>query len=187
MIDRFVVFDVETPNHENNRMSSIGVSVVDDLEIVYEKYFLINPLTYFDIFNMELTGITPEMVCDKPAIYEIWDELSELFSGRTLVAHNAPFDMSVLAKCINDYKLPFPRYADYICTCRMGRKCYPQFPNHKLDTLCRYLDIHLSHHNALSDSHACAELLIDYIGCGMDTEAFVKSYDILGCCTLKKR
>lgn len=29
MIDRYIAFDVETPNYQNNRMSAIGVSVVE--------------------------------------------------------------------------------------------------------------------------------------------------------------
>ena len=37
---RFVVFDVETPNSANNRMSAIGVSVVEGMEIVHEFVLL---------------------------------------------------------------------------------------------------------------------------------------------------
>lgn len=35
---RFVVFDVETPNSLNDRMSAIGVSVLEGGEIVREIY-----------------------------------------------------------------------------------------------------------------------------------------------------
>ncbi len=31
---RYIVFDVETPNRYNNRMSAIGISVVEDGHIV---------------------------------------------------------------------------------------------------------------------------------------------------------
>ena len=33
-MNRFVLFDVETPNHNNNRMSAIGITVVEDNHIV---------------------------------------------------------------------------------------------------------------------------------------------------------
>ena len=36
MTDRYIAFDVETPNYQNNRMSAIGVSVVEGGEIVDE-------------------------------------------------------------------------------------------------------------------------------------------------------
>jgi len=95
-----------------------------------------------------------------------------------LVAHNAVFDMKVLSSCINDYEIDTQNRRKYLCTVQMGRKCYPQLPNHKLDTLCSYLDIELDHHKADSDSRACAELLLNYIKNGLDINSFIKTYDI---------
>lgn len=187
MIERYVAFDVETPNHENSRICAIGITVIDDGVITKELYYTVNPGTYFDMFNISLTGITPEKVARSPGFAEIWASVGELFSTGILVAHNAPFDMSVLAKCLRDYRLPHPRVLDYICTCRMARKCYPDFPNHKLDTLCHYLDISLLHHNAASDSNACASILLDCISRGADPQKFIKSYDVLECKTLTSR
>ena len=45
---RFVAFDVETPNHFNNRMSAIGIAVIEDGEIVYSFHSLVNPEADFD-------------------------------------------------------------------------------------------------------------------------------------------
>ncbi|MBR5528057.1 MAG: 3'-5' exonuclease [Clostridia bacterium] len=185
MTERFIVFDVETPNHENSRMCSIGITVIDDGEICDDIYYTVNPGTYFDTFNMMLTGITPETVCHSCGFEALWNEIGNLFSTGTLVAHNAPFDMSVLSKCIRDYGLPHPRCFEYVCTCRMARKCFPQLQNHKLDTLCGYLGIDLSHHNAASDSRACAELFLHMTNAGISPYDFCKSYDVLNCCTLK--
>ena len=56
---RYIVFDVETPNGRNHRMSAIGVCEVEDGEITRKFYSLVNPETHFERFNMELTGITP--------------------------------------------------------------------------------------------------------------------------------
>ena len=60
MTDRFIVFDTETPNHRNDRMSAIGITVVEHGQITEEFYSLVNPETEFDWFNIRLTGITPE-------------------------------------------------------------------------------------------------------------------------------
>ena len=41
-MSRYVVFDVEIPNHLNNRMSAIGISVVEDGKITEEYYTMVN-------------------------------------------------------------------------------------------------------------------------------------------------
>ena len=70
---RFVVFDVETPNSLNDRMSAIGVSVLEGGEIVREIYTLVNPETWFARFNVALTGISPADVADSPTFGELWE------------------------------------------------------------------------------------------------------------------
>ena len=45
MTDRFIVFDTETPNHRNDRMSAIGITVVEHGQITEEFYSLVNPET----------------------------------------------------------------------------------------------------------------------------------------------
>ena len=125
-MERYIVFDVETPNSHNDRMSSLGVVVVEGQNVIQEYYTLINPETHFDPFNISLTGISPADVRDKPTFAEAWAELAPIFSSGVLIAHNAPFDMSVLAKCLNAYHIDWQPYAYYACTCQMGRKCFPQ-------------------------------------------------------------
>ena len=73
----------------------------------------------------------------------------------------------------------------YLCTCQMGRRCYPALPNHKLDTLCGHVGIQLNHHQADSDSHACALLLLDYLEHGMDAEPFLRTYDLINIRTVQ--
>ena len=65
-MSRFVVFDVETPNRYNNRMSAIGIDVIEDGVIVDEYYSLVNPEQPFDYFNTRLTGISAETVAGAP-------------------------------------------------------------------------------------------------------------------------
>ena len=178
MRDRYIAFDVETPNYANDRMSAIGVAVIENGEIADEFYTLVNPEARFDRFNIELTGITPELAADAPAFPELWTELGPLMDSGLLVAHNAPFDMSVLAKCLRDYGIRWRPCVEYACTCQMGRRLLPQLPNHKLNTLCEYLEIDLDHHHAGSDSRACGDILLHYLRSGAEVERFVRSYDM---------
>ena len=180
---RYVVFDVETPNARNNRMSAIGIAVVEDGKLVKELSTLVNPETYFHPFNVQLTGITPAMAEEAPTFSELWPVLEPIFDSGLLVAHNAPFDMGVLAKCLRAYCVDWRDTAPYACTVRMGRRCYPKLPNHRLSTLCKYLSIPLEHHQAGSDSRACAQLLVNYIDRGLDVREFQREFDFRQMCT----
>ena len=175
---RYIAIDVETPNGANNRMSAIGVTVVEDGRIVQEIATLVNPETYFHRFNIQLTGIMPEAAEKAPAFYELWPALEPIFSSGLLIAHNATFDMGVLAKCLAAYGIEWKDSADYACTVQMGRKCFPELSNHKLNTLCDYLGIPLEHHQAGSDSRACALLLMQYQEHGLEVERFRRRYDL---------
>lgn len=183
MTGRYIAFDVETPNSANNRMSAIGVTVVERGEVVEQYDYLVNPETGFASFNVALTGITPEMVADKPAFPQLWRELEPLFSSGLLVAHNAPFDMSVLAKCLRDYGIRWQPSVPYACTCQMSRRLLPQLPNHRLNTLCDFLGLELDHHRAGSDSLACGEILLHHLRSGANMGPFIRTYDLIRICT----
>lgn len=179
MTGRYIACDVETPNYANNRISAIGVTVVERGEVVEQHDWLVNPEAQFAPFNVALTGITPEMVADKLTFPQLWQELEPLFNSGLLVAHNAPFDLSVLAKCLRDYGIVWRPSVHYACTCQMSRCLLPQLPNHKLNTLCDYLGLELDHHRAGSDSLACGEILLHHLRSGADMRPFIRTYDLL--------
>ena len=183
--DRFVVFDVETPNAANDRMSAVGITVVEDGGIVRQWDTLVNPECRFDAFNIRLTGITPAAAAEAPSFPDLWPIIEPVMSTGILAAHNAAFDMRVLGQCLRAYRISWRPWADYVCTCQMGRSCYPRLQNHKLNTLCDYLGIPLDHHRAGSDSTACAQLLLDYLRQGADLQRFLRRYDFSRLCTLR--
>lgn len=176
--NRYIAFDVETPNYANDRISAIGITVIEDSRVIDDFYSLVNPEVHFDPFNIHLTGITPKMVANQPIFPQLWEKIRPIMSSGLLIAHNAPFDMGVLAQCLNDYRIEWQPFTYYACTCVMGRACYPGLENHKLNTLCDHLNLDLDHHNAGSDSRACAELLLDYIRHGLQPDRFLRRYDL---------
>ncbi|MBP5154589.1 MAG: 3'-5' exonuclease [Lachnospiraceae bacterium] len=182
--ERIVAFDVETPNARNDRMSAIGIAVIENGTVTDRFFSLVDPETHFDRFNIELTGITPEAVQDAPTFSQLWPRIGPLLQSGLLAAHNAPFDMKVLSLCLQTYQVKVPRYARYVCTVQMGRRCYPQLPDRRLNTLCAHTGIALDHHQADSDSLACAGLLLDYAKHGLAWEPFVRIYDLQAMCTL---
>lgn len=184
-MERYVAFDVETPNCRNDRMSALGVAVVEAGEIVQQFDTVINPECVFDPFNIALTGITPAMTMQAPTFPQVWCAVEHIFSRGILVAHNAPFDMSVLSRCLRDYGIEWRDQTEYLCTCRTGRSLLPDLKNHKLDTLCGRFGIELDHHRAGSDASACAGLLLEYERMGADLRRFQRTYDLVHGCTLK--
>ena len=178
-MSRFVVFDVETPNRYNNRMSAIGIDVIEDGVIVNEYYSLVDPEQPFDYFNTRLTGIDEETVVGAPTFPELWIEIEPLMSSGLLVAHNAVFDMNVLKNCLRDYNIIWKPYVRYTCTVQLGRRLYPNV-SHKLNDVCDRYGICLNHHQANSDSRACAEILLRYLQSGADVRQYIRT------CSLNK-
>ena len=160
---RFIVFDTETPNRRCDRMCSVGVCLVEEGRILGQAYALVDPEEPFEAFHVRLHGIGPRTVAGQPNFAALWKRLEPLFSSGVLVAHNAPFDMAVLARCLRDV------------------------PDHKLHTLCRRLDIPLDHHNAASDSLACARLLLYCLEQGVDLGRYLRQYDMERIATLRRR
>lgn len=156
-------------------MSAIGISVVEDGAIVQNYFSYVNPEQPFDRFNTQLTGIDAYTVANAPAFPQLWEEIEPLFSSGILVAHNAPFDLGVLKKCLYDYSIGWKPTVLYCCTVQMGRRLLPGI-SCKLNCLCDYYGICLDHHKADSDSRAAAELLLRYLEVGADLKSFVRTY-----------
>lgn len=172
---RFIAFDVETPNRYNNRMSAIGISVIEDGDIVDGWYSLIDPETHFDYFNIRLTGIDEQAVYGAPTFPQAWEQIEPILSSGLFVAHNAVFDLGVLKKCLADYGISWKPSVPYLCTVQMGRRLLPGM-KHNLNCMCDYYGISLDHHKADSDSKACAEILLRYIQSGCMINDHIKEY-----------
>lgn len=100
----FVAFDFETANAKRNSACSLALTVVQNNQIVDELYSLINPKTNFDYRNIAIHGIKPQMVADSPDFSELWPHIESFFTPESLVvAHNAPFDCSVLTHTLEKY------------------------------------------------------------------------------------
>ena len=176
-MNRYIAFDVETPNRYNNRMSAIGIAVVEDGRIADTFFSLVDPEQPFDWFNTQLTGIDREAVEGAPTFDRLWTRIEPILSSGLLVAHNAAFDMGVLKKCLRGYGIEWRTEVPGLCTVRMGRRLLPGI-SHRLGDLCAYYGIRLNHHQADSDSLACAQILIRYLESGADPTRYVRTYDM---------
>ena len=176
---RYIAFDVETPNRANDRMSAIGITVIEEGAVTDSFFSYVDPETHFDRFTTQLTGISAATVQDAPNFPALWEQIEPIMASGILVAHNAVFDMGVLKKCLHDYGITWQKNAKYICTVQAGRRLLPGM-SHSLNVMCEHYGISLDHHQADSDSRACAEILLRYMQSGADVNRFIRTYRLAG-------
>jgi len=156
----FVAIDFETANRCRESACAIGLTFVENGEIVDQEYYLIKPTPfYFDAINQSVHGISERQVIQSPTFDHVWEQIKGKLHKKQLVAHNASFDFSVLRYALSAYNIPFPDIT-YGCTLQLFRKLGLPLENNKLSTLARYYNLSLDHHHALSDSVVCAQIAI---------------------------
>lgn len=167
----FAAIDFETATAKRDSACSVAVVEIRGGKLVDSYYSLIQPPgNAYHWFNTKIHGITREDTADAPDFAGIWPELSEHLAGRIVVAHNARFDMSVLAACLARQGLRAPAFS-YCDTVAISRKVWPTLENHKLGTVGAFLHIKFHHHNALDDAKTCAAIPI-YAGRAVGAEDF---------------
>ena len=138
--NRYVALDVETTGFSpknDDRVIEIGAVAIEDQSIVAEFSSLIDVGKKIPWRAQQVHGITNEMLQDEPEPDVVWTEFYNFIAGSILIAHNASFDIrflkhefALLGMSLNNGSL---------CTLKMSRKLYPNLPNHKLETVSRYL------------------------------------------------
>lgn len=159
--NRFVVFDIETTGLSPNKdmITEIGAVKIEDNKIIDEFSQLINPQIKIPENIVHLTGITDEMVKDKPTIEEVLPKFEEFIEDAVLVAHNASFDVGF----IRDKFSKIGKRIDnpVLDTLELSRALFPQLKSHKLNIIAKHLNVSLiNHHRAVDDAKATAEILL---------------------------
>lgn len=157
---RFVSIDFETATYERNSACSVGIVTVDGGRVTNEYYSLIKPPGLkFNSQNIQIHGITPDMVEDAPTFADIWPQIKPLLEQRVIFAHNATFDMGVLRGTLEYHGLQLPKLW-YACSLALARKVWPKLSSHKLNNMAEFLHVDLKHHNAIQDAYACAQIVL---------------------------
>ncbi len=157
----FVIFDIETTGLSaiNDAITEIGAIKIKDGQVIDTFSQLINPERKIPEFITNLTGITDEMVKDKPTVDKVILEFNEFIKGAVLVAHNASFDVGFIREKLKLINLGL--YNPVLDTLELARAVFTDLKNHKLDTIAKYLDISLeNHHRAVDDATATMEIFL---------------------------
>lgn len=161
----FCVFDLETTggNHKNDKIIEIGMVRIENLKIVKEADYLIQPEIHIPEFIQKLTSISPDDVADSPKIEEVIDEVLEFMGDSILVAHNTSFDVPFFNSVLR--RLGKPELENRsLCTNLMTKYLIPNLMNSNLNYMSKIFDIqHRKAHRALDDASATAELLLNYL------------------------
>ncbi len=189
--DDVIVFDIETTglSREKDRITEIGAVKLRNLEVVDRFQTFVNPGIPIPPSITDLTGITDAMVEDAPGEKSAVEEFIKFAGKGVLVAHNADFDTSFIAKVCerNDIKFDI-RYADTLKLCRAA---LPHLKNHKLDTVAKEYKLgNFNHHRAIDDAEMLSKIFISLVtvSCkGHSPEKFGDFNSILGDVDVKKQ
>lgn len=157
--DEFVVFDIETTGLSamTCKITEIGAVLVRNGEVLKVFSTFVNPDGHIPEEITELTGITDDMVADAPSQGDAVKAFIEFVGKRTVVAHNANFDMGFIRRAAENAGIHFdPPYLD---TLSMSRFLNPELKNHKLDTLVDFYRLgDFNHHRACDDAEVTAKI-----------------------------
>ncbi|MBT2504337.1 DEDDh family exonuclease [Streptomyces sp. ISL-98] len=153
----YAVVDVETTGlARDDRIISAAVYRLDYRGDVEDHWYtLVNPQR--DPGPVWIHGLTSDVLGGAPLFPEIAAELSERLDGRVLVAHNAMFDWSMIAREYARAERTAP-VQQRLCTIALSKELRLPLPNHKLESLAAHFGVVQQRaHHALDDARVLAE------------------------------
>ncbi|MFG2311598.1 DEDDh family exonuclease [Streptomyces sp. NPDC048566] len=153
----YAVVDVETTGlARDDRIISAAVYRLDARgEVEDHWYTMVNPER--DPGPVWIHGLTDDMLRSAPLFPEIAEEFAARLDGRVLVAHNAVFDWSMIAREYARARREAP-VRQRLCTIALAKELGLPLPNHKLESLAAHFGVVQQRaHHALDDARVLAE------------------------------
>ncbi|WP_138907904.1 DEDDh family exonuclease [Streptomyces chryseus] len=153
----YAVVDVETTGlARDDRIISAAVYRLDYRGDVEDHWYtLVNPQR--DPGPVWIHGLTSDVLTGAPLFPDIAAEFSERLDGRVLVAHNAMFDWSMIAREYARAARAAP-VQQRLCTIALSKELRLPLPNHKLESLAAHFGVVQQRaHHALDDARVLAE------------------------------
>lgn len=159
----YVVVDLETTGldpYKGCEIIEIGVTEINNNKIGRNYSRLIKPNGIIPSLITDITNISNEMVKNEKSLEEVLPKFRQYIGDKTIIAHNAKFDLKFLNYYLN--KMGLEPINNYICTLELLKqnKEY-KGKNKKLETACEYYNIENKNaHRADSDTLATAKLFL---------------------------
>src|SRR5690625_149311 len=161
----YVVFDVETTGLSSvyDTIIELAAVKVKNGEIIDRFERFANPHRPLPKKIIEITNITDDMLKDAPEVDDVLKDFHEWVGESVFVAHNASFDIGFLNQGYE--KINYDRVNNVVIdTLELARFLYPNLRNHRLNTLCKHLDVELTqHHRAIYDAEATGNVFLKMI------------------------
>lgn len=139
---RQIILDTETtgldPNQGHRIIEVAAVEMVNRRLTGNHLHRYVNPERDIDAGAMQVHGITPEFLQDKPRFADVAREFVDFIQGAELIIHNAPFDVGFLNMELRLLDMPLlPNWCDSVTdTLVMAKAVHPGQRNN-LDALCK--------------------------------------------------
>jgi DNA polymerase-3 subunit epsilon len=157
----WVAIDFETANEFRGSPCAVALVAVRDGIVVDQLVTYIQPppsRSSFSPFNMSIHGISPAMVAGAPTWPEALAAILRFVDGRTLVAHNAAFDVGVIRDACTETGVAWPTLS-YGCTLVVARRTW-QLLSYSLPWVAAAANHELlDHHNPAADAYAAAAIM----------------------------
>lgn len=154
-LDEYTVIDLETTGLDSywDDIIEIGALKIKNGIVIDSYSSLVKPDEEISDFISKLTGITNEMLLDAPNMESVMPDFLDFIGDSILLGHNVHFDINFLYdKSMSIFNEPFSN--SFVDTMRISRKLFPDFNNHKLNTLIRNFSLEKrGFHRALDDCH----------------------------------
>ncbi|MGL5314549.1 MAG: 3'-5' exonuclease [Peptostreptococcaceae bacterium] len=162
-MEEYIVVDLETTGldpYKGCEIIEIGITEIKDDKIVKNYSRLIKPKSHIPYFITEITNISDDMVKGEDGIEEVLPRFRKYIGDRTIIAHNAKFDLKFLNYYLSEMNLPI--IDKHICTLELLKKNKNyKGKNKKLETACEFYNIENKNaHRADSDTLATAKLFL---------------------------
>lgn len=153
----YTVIDFETTGFPpNGEIIEIGMVKVTKGQIESKYSKLVKPEKPIPDEITILTGISNEMVGDKPSWSDIAEEVINFIGNSILIAHNVDFDKGFLERALG-YQLANL----WVDTWDLSKISLPTLPSYQLKYLADYLQLkQRPFHRAISDAETTAEIFI---------------------------
>lgn len=163
MKNHYFAIDVETANADCSSICQVGVVEFENGDILRTWNTYVNPEQYFDQFFVNIHGIDHETVKFAPKIPEVYEQLSEMVSGKRLV-HHMPFDKCALNRACENHLLDYLPVT-WIDSAKIVRRNWTEFSQkgYGLGNITRYLGISYQAHDALEDAIAAGKVVFEAI------------------------
>lgn len=171
----FVALDFETANADMSSICQLGFVHFKDGLLREEWKTYVDPEDFFDEINVSIHGIDETTVKGSPILPDIASHIYRYLDGRIAVCHTHFDRVAIYQACIK-YGLRVP-VCTWLDSARVSRRTWEQcaWSGYGLKSVCEMLGYQFSHHDALEDAKAAAQILLAAIDkTGLDLNGWLR-------------